>query len=61
VKVAPTAVNADGQTVITKDPEPRAYRNDYLKMAIDILNLQGVAVMGAGFQPQTVTFNAGGS
>jgi len=35
VKVARTAVNADGQTVLTKDPDDKAYTNDYVTKAIE--------------------------
>lgn len=61
VKVARTAVNADGQTVITKEPDAQAYTNDYVTKALEILKGQGVDVVGAGFQPMTVTLNPGGS
>jgi NitT/TauT family transport system substrate-binding protein len=61
VKVARTAVNADGQTVLTKDPDAQAYTNDYVTKAIDQLKGEGVDVVGAGFQPTAVTLNAGGA
>ena len=60
VKVARTAVNADGQTVLTKDPDDKAYSNDYVTKAIALLKGQGVDVVGASFQPTTVTLNANG-
>ena len=60
VKVARTATNADGQTVITKDPDAQAYTNDYVTKVLGILRGQGVDVVGAGFQPMTVTLNPGG-
>jgi NitT/TauT family transport system substrate-binding protein len=61
VKVARTAVNADGQTVITKDPDAEAHTNDYVKKAIDLLKADGVDVVGSDFKPSTVTLNAGGA
>ena len=61
MKVARTAVNADGQTVLTKDPDAQAYTNDYVTKAIDQLKGEGVDVVGAGFQPTTVTLNPGGA
>jgi NitT/TauT family transport system substrate-binding protein len=61
VTVARTAVNADGQTVLTKDPDAEAYTNEYVTKAVDLLKSQGVDVVGAGYQPETVTLNAGGA
>ena len=61
VKVARTAVNADGQTVLTKDPDEKAYSNDYVTKAIEQLKGEGVDVMGANYKPETVTLNAGGA
>ncbi|MCW0212712.1 MAG: ABC transporter substrate-binding protein [Pseudonocardia sp.] len=61
VKVARTAVNADGQTVLTKDPDAQAYTNDYVTKALEILKGQGVDVVGTGYQPETVTLNPGGN
>jgi NitT/TauT family transport system substrate-binding protein len=61
VQVARTAVNADGQTVLTKDPDAEAYSNDYVKKAIDLLKADGVDVVGTGFKPETVTLNPGGA
>jgi NitT/TauT family transport system substrate-binding protein len=61
VQVARTAVNADGQTVLTKDPDPQAYTNDYVKKAIELLKAEGVDVVGAGYTPTAVTLNPGGS
>ena len=60
VQVARTAVNADGQTVLTKEPDDKAYTNDYVKKAIDLLKGQGVDVVGANFKPKQVTLNPGG-
>ena len=35
VKVARTAVNADGQTVLTSDPDAEAYTNTYVERALE--------------------------
>ena len=61
MKVARTAVNADGQTVLTKDPDDKAYTNDYVTKAIAQLKGAGLDVVGSGFKPETVTLNAGGA
>lgn len=60
VQVARTAVNADGQTVLTKEPDDRAFTNDYVTKALDQLKSQGVDVAGSSFQPKPVTLNPGG-
>ncbi|MGD9531006.1 ABC transporter substrate-binding protein [Pseudonocardia sp.] len=61
VSVARTAVNADGQTVLTKDPDAQAYSNDYVTKAVEMLKAEGVDVVGASYAPQTVTLNPGGN
>jgi NitT/TauT family transport system substrate-binding protein len=61
VSVARTALNADGQTVLTKDPDAQAYSNDYVTKAVAQLKTEGVDVVGANYKPETVTLNAGGS
>ena len=61
VKVARTAVNADGQTVLTKDPDPQAYTNDYVTKAIELLKAEGVDVVGAAYQPTEVTLQPNGA
>jgi NitT/TauT family transport system substrate-binding protein len=61
VKVGRTAVNADGQTVLTKDPDDKAYTNDHVTKAVAQLKGEGLDVVGAGYQPETVTLNPGGA
>jgi NitT/TauT family transport system substrate-binding protein len=61
VKVARTAVNADGQTVLTKDPDPEAFTNDYVTKAIELLKADGVDVVGAGYKPVDVTLQPNGA
>ncbi len=61
VQIAKTAVNADGQTVITKDPDEGAKNTTYLQKALDILKGQGVDVVGANYKPETVQLTENGS
>jgi len=61
VQVARTAVNADGQTVLTRDPDAEAHTNTYVQRAIEQLKTEGVDVTGEGFQPTQVTLNPGGA
>ncbi|TQM37271.1 ABC transporter substrate-binding protein [Pseudonocardia cypriaca] len=61
VQVARTAVNADGQTVLTRDPDPEAHTNTYVQRALDQLKGEGVDVTGTGYQPLQVTLNPGGA
>jgi NitT/TauT family transport system substrate-binding protein len=61
VQVARTAVNADGQTVLTRDPDPEAHTNTYVQRALDQLKGEGVDVTGSGYQPMQVTLNPGGA
>jgi NitT/TauT family transport system substrate-binding protein len=60
VQVARTAVNADGQTVLTRDPDAEAHTNTYVQRALDQLKGEGVDVTGAGYKPTQVTLNPGG-
>jgi NitT/TauT family transport system substrate-binding protein len=61
VKVARTAVNADGQTVLTRDPDPAAYTNTYVERALEQLRGEGIDVTGEGYAPSEVTLNPGGA
>lgn len=61
VDTALTTKNADGATVLTKQPEGKAYTNEYVQKAVDLLKSQGVDVTGANFKPATVTLNPGGA
>jgi NitT/TauT family transport system substrate-binding protein len=60
VQVALQARNADGATVLTKEPDAQAFTNEYVTRALDLLRGEGVDVVGAGFTPQQVTLNPGG-
>jgi NitT/TauT family transport system substrate-binding protein len=61
VKVARTAVNADGQTVLTRDPDAEAYTNTYVERALEQLRGEGIDVSGEGYAPTEVTLNPGGA
>src|ERR1044072_435645 len=61
VQVALQAKNADGATVLTKQPDPQAFTNEYVTKAIETLKGEGADVVGAGFTPETVRLNAGGA
>lgn len=61
VEVARTAVNADGQTVISAEPDADAYTNTYVEQALEQLRADGVDVEGTSYAPTEVTLNAGGS
>jgi NitT/TauT family transport system substrate-binding protein len=60
VQVARTAVNADGQTVLTRDPDAEAHTNTYVERALEGLKAEGVDVTGEGYAPMQVTLNPGG-
>jgi NitT/TauT family transport system substrate-binding protein len=61
VQVALQARNADGATVLTKEPDPQAFTNEYVTKALDTLRGEGVDVVGANYQPKQVTLNPGGA
>ncbi|MEV6772154.1 ABC transporter substrate-binding protein [Nocardia sp. NPDC051030] len=60
VAIAKTTKNADGATVLTKDPDTEAYTVEYVTKALDILKSQGVDVTGSGYAPAQVTLSEGG-
>jgi NitT/TauT family transport system substrate-binding protein len=61
VKVAKEAKNAEGATVLTKDPDASAFSNDYVTKALAEWKGAGVDVDGKSFAPATVTLNEGGA
>jgi NitT/TauT family transport system substrate-binding protein len=61
VKVARNTVNADGQTMLTRDPDPEASTTTYVEQALEQLRGEGVDVTGTGYAPMQVTLNPGGS
>jgi NitT/TauT family transport system substrate-binding protein len=61
VDIALKTKNAEGKTVLTKQPEGLAYTNDYAQKALDELKKQNLDVNGTSFTPTKVTLNAGGA
>ncbi len=61
VTIARGAKNAEGKTVLTKQPEGLAYTNDYMTQALDALKKDGTDVTGTSFKPLTVTLKEGGA
>ncbi|MEH3075495.1 MAG: ABC transporter substrate-binding protein [Quadrisphaera sp.] len=61
VQVALQTKNADGATVITKDPGPDAYTDEHVTAALEALKGEGVDVVGSSFAPVTVTLTEGGA
>jgi NitT/TauT family transport system substrate-binding protein len=61
VQIAMDTRNAEGQTVITKEPDADAWTNDYVQQALDELSAEGVDVHGASFAPAGVTLTEGGA
>jgi NitT/TauT family transport system substrate-binding protein len=59
VDLALTAKNAEGSTVITKQPDKDAYTNEIADAAR--AELQGEDTTGGSFKPITVTLNEGGA
>mgnify|MGYP000417943146 FL=1 len=60
VKVAKSAKNIEGSTVITTDPPETAYTNEWVEKALAELEEEGVDVNGDDFSPIEVTLNEGG-
>jgi NitT/TauT family transport system substrate-binding protein len=61
VDLSMTTKNQVGDTVLKKQPEGKAYTNDYIQKALDQAKAAGIDVTGTGFKPQTVTLTAGGA
>ncbi|GAB7190045.1 ABC transporter substrate-binding protein [Kineococcus sp. NUM-3379] len=60
VEVARGTRNADGQSVITAEPDGSAFTTEYVEKALDALRADGVDVTGERFSPLTVTLAEGG-
>ena len=60
VKVAKSAKNIEGSTVITTDPPENAYTNEWVEKALAELKDEGIDVTGDDFAPIEVTLNEGG-
>jgi NitT/TauT family transport system substrate-binding protein len=61
VQIARDTRNAEGQTVISKEPDAGAWTNDHVQRALDELTAEGVDVTGTSFTPVTVTLTEGGA
>ncbi len=62
MKVARTAVNADGQTVLTSDPDAEAYTNTYVERALEHAARPRASTSSArATSPIEVTLNPGGA
>jgi NitT/TauT family transport system substrate-binding protein len=53
--------NLEGSTVITKEPDPEAYTDQYAKAADAALSAAGLNTTGDAFAPLDVTLNEGGN
>ncbi|WP_410872515.1 ABC transporter substrate-binding protein [Nocardia sp. A7] len=60
VSIAKSTKNAEGATVLTKDPGADAYTSEYVTKALDQLKAAGVDVTGASYQPTQVVPTEGG-
>jgi len=60
VEIAMSTKNADGQTVITAEPDEEAHTSEYVDRALAELEEDGVDVRGADFAPVEVALNPGG-
>ncbi|MGW5921959.1 ABC transporter substrate-binding protein [Nocardia fluminea] len=60
VTIAKNTKNAEGATVLTKDPDAQAYTTEYVTKALDQLKAAGVDVTGASYQPTQVIPTEGG-
>ncbi|MBM7331476.1 hypothetical protein JS562_52490 [Agrobacterium sp. S2] len=54
-----SAVNQDGQNLITAAPPASAFSNDYIQQALDELKSEGIEVDGT-YTPIEVTLTEGG-
>ena len=61
VRIAKGTRNAEGQTVISKDPDEGAYTNEYVLRALEELRADGVDVTGESFAPLAVQLAEGGA
>jgi NitT/TauT family transport system substrate-binding protein len=61
VKIATETKNQDGKTVLTKAPDAASVDRTYVTAAQDKLKAEGIDLVGAGYQPTSVTLNEGGN
>ncbi len=60
VKISKETKNAEGATVLTKDPDAKAANFDINKAAVALLKAKKVDVVGSGFKPVTVELKENG-
>ncbi|MFZ4720468.1 MAG: ABC transporter substrate-binding protein, partial [Ilumatobacteraceae bacterium] len=61
VSIASGTKNLDGQTVLTKAPDPESWTNDIVNEAVKQLTADGIDVTGDSFKPIEVTLTEGGA
>lgn len=61
VKIALETKNAEGQTVLTKQPDAAAYNGEINAAALEMLKGENLDLVGAGFTPATITLTEGGN
>ncbi len=61
VKLSLETKNAEGSTVLTKDPDAEAYNGDINAAALKLVEAKGIDTKGTGFAPIEVTLNPGGA
>ena len=60
VSLAKETKNLEGTTVLTADPDEKAYTNEIIVAAHDLLKELGVDINGSGYAPVEVTLTEGG-
>ncbi len=61
VAAALSAVNETGASLITAEPPASAFTNEWIQLALDELEAEGVDITGAGFSPIEVELMEGGN
>ena len=61
VQLAQETKNLEGTTVLTAAPDEKAYTNEIIVAAHDLLKTLGVDINGAGYAPIEVTLTEGGA
>jgi len=61
VSLAKETKNLEGTTVLTADPDEKAYTNEIIVAAHDLLLELGIDINGTDYKPATVTLTEGGA
>ena len=61
VTISMNTKNLEGSTVITKEPDPESFTDQYAKAANEALTAAGLNTTGDAFAPIDVTLNEGGN